>query len=75
MVFPFFGAGGALHAWHMEVARLGVKSELQVLAYTTATVTQDPSSICDLHHSSQKRQILNSLGKARDRTHIFMDPS
>ena len=25
-----------LHPWHMEVLRLGVKSELQLLAYTTA---------------------------------------
>ena len=33
----------------MEVPRLGVKLEL--LAYTTATATQDPSCIWDLHHS------------------------
>ena len=25
------------HPWHMEVPRLGVKSELQLPAYTTAT--------------------------------------
>ena len=25
--------------------------ELQLLAYTTATATLDPSHICDLHHS------------------------
>ena len=25
------------HMWHMEVPRLGVKSELQLLTYTTAT--------------------------------------
>ena len=43
-----------LHLWHMEVPRLGVKLELQPLAYTTgpATAMQDPSLICDLHHSS-----------------------
>ena len=35
---------------HMEVSRLEVKSELQLLAYTTAM--QDPSCGCDLHHSS-----------------------
>ena len=29
----------------------------------------------DLHHSSQKHQSLNSLSKARDRTHDFMDTS
>ena len=34
----------------MAVARLGVKSELQVLAYATATATATPdlSPICDL---------------------------
>ena len=29
--------------WHMEVPRLGVKSELLPLAYTTATATRDLS--------------------------------
>ena len=28
-----------------------------------------------LHHSSQQRQILNPLSKARDRTRILMDTS
>ena len=32
-----------LQPWHMEVPRLGVESELQLPAYTTATATQDPS--------------------------------
>ena len=59
----------------MEVPRLGVESELQLTAYTTATATPDPSRICNLHHSSRKRQILNPLSKARDQTHIFMDTS
>ena len=36
----------------MEVPRLDVKSELQLLAYTTATATQELSHVCDLHHSS-----------------------
>ena len=49
--------------------RLGVKSELQLLAYTTATATQDPSSMCDLYHSARQHQILlNPLREARDRT-------
>ena len=47
--------------------------ELQPLA--TATATQDPSRICDLHHSLQQRGILNPLSKAKDRTCILMDPS
>ena len=52
----------------MEVPRLGVESELQLLAYTTATATWDPSRICDPHHSSQQRWILNPLSEARDGT-------
>ena len=31
-----------LYLRHMEVPRLGVESELQLLAYTTATSMQDP---------------------------------
>ena len=30
------------HLQHMEVPRLGVESELQLLTYTTATATRDP---------------------------------
>ena len=59
----------------MEVPRLGVESELQSLAYTTATATQDPSCICNLHHSSWQRQILNPLSEARDRTRVLMNTS
>lgn len=44
--FDFFCFLG-LHLLHMEVSRLGVKLELQQLAYTTATATPDPSRICD----------------------------
>ena len=56
----------------MEVPRLGFKLELQLPAYTTVTATPDPSRICDLHHSSQQRQILYPLSEARDRTCNFM---
>ena len=63
------------HPWHVEVPRLGVQSELQLLVYTPATATQDPSCVCDLHHSSQQCQILNPLSGARDRTHNLMVPS
>ena len=59
----------------MEVPRLGVKSELQLLAYTAATAMSDPSCVFDLHHSSQQCQILNPLSEARDGTHILMDTS
>ena len=58
----------------VEVPRLGVKSELQLPAYTTATAIQDLSLVCDLHHSSQQGQILNPLSKARDRTRNLMGP-
>ena len=61
------------HFQHMEVLRPGVKLELQLLAYTTAKAKPDPSHICDLHHSSWKRWILNPLSKARDWTCILMD--
>ena len=59
----------------MEVPRLGVQSELKLLAYTIATPMQDLSCICDLHYSTRQHQILNSLSKARDQTGILMDTS
>ena len=59
----------------MEVPRLRVKSELQLLATVTATETQDPSRICDLHHSSTQRWILQPLSEARDGMHILTDSS
>ena len=57
----------------MEVPRLGVKSELQLLAYATAM--WDLSHTCDLHYSSQQHLIPNPLNEARDKTCIFMDTS
>ena len=63
----FFSFQGCSHGI-MEVPRLGVESELQLLAYVTATATWDPSQVCNLHHSSQQRQILDLLSEARDRT-------
>ena len=48
--------------------RIGAKP----LVYTTARATPDPSHVCDLHHSSQQRQILNALTEARDQTHIIV---
>ena len=58
-----------------EVSGLGVESELQLPAYTTATTTPDPSHICDLHHSSRQHRILNPLSEARDQIRILMAPS
>ena len=37
-----------LHPWPMEVPRLGIKSELQLLAYATATAIWDLRCIWDL---------------------------
>ena len=76
-------------AQHMEIEipRLGVKWELQLLAYATATAMPDLSRICDLHHShynarsshicklqhsSQQQQILKPLSEAGNQTHILI---
>ena len=69
--FIFFFLGP--HLQHMEVPGLGVESELQLSAYTTAMATPDPSCICDLLHSSWQHWILNPLTKARDQTLILMN--
>ena len=67
--FCFLG----LHLRHMDVPKLGVESELWMPAYVTAT--QDPSLVCELHHSSRQSWILNPLGEARDQTHNLVVPS
>ena len=41
---------------------------LQLPAYTTATATQDPSRICNLHHSSRQCWKLTLLSEARGQT-------
>ena len=67
--FSFF----QLYQWHTEVPRLGVESELQLLACATATARPDQSCICDLHCSLLQCLILNPLIEARNRTCILMD--
>ena len=57
----------------MEIPRLGVESELWLLAYTTAIAMPALSCICDLQHSSQQSRILNPLRQTRDQTSILMD--
>ena len=65
--FLFFFLGTRVR--HMQGPRLGVKSALQLPpAYATATATRDPSHVCDLHHISQQRGILNPLSEAGDPT-------
>ena len=71
MCFAFLGP----QSQHVEVPRLRVQSELQLLAYATATAMQYLSYVCDLHHSSQQCRISYLLSKARDQTSIFMDAS
>ena len=59
--FVFLGP----HPQHMEGPRLGFKLELQLPSYVTATAMPDPTSVFDLHHSSQQCQILNPMSEAR----------
>ena len=72
--FIFFVLLGPLPQY-MKVPGLGVQSELQLLTYITTTAMPDPSRVCDPHHSSWQRRILNPLSEARDRTHNLMIPS
>ena len=60
--FLFLGS----YPWHVEVPRLGVESELLLLAYTTATATPHLNHVCDIDHSSRQCRILNPLSEARD---------
>ena len=59
----------------MEILRLGVKLELQLLAYATATAMPDLSRVCILHHSSQQCWIPDPLSKGSDQTNILMASS
>ena len=81
--FLFFGGGGGFFVFlpflgpnprHIKVPRLEVQSEVEPLAYATATTTPNLSHVCNLHHSSQLLQILNPLSKARDQTCNLMVP-
>ena len=66
--WDFFFCFLGLHSRHMEVSRLRVELDLQRPAYTIAIAMQDPSCICNLHHSSWQHWILTPLSVARDRT-------
>ena len=69
--FAFLG----LHLQHMEVPRLGVKSELQLLDYATDMAMWGLGHICKLHRSLWQHWILNPLIEARDGTCVLMDTS
>ena len=79
LIFPiilfFFFCFLGLHLKHMEIPRPGVKMELQLPDYTTATATWDLSLVCNPHHSSLQHWILDPLSKARDQTRNLIDPS
>uniref|UniRef100_A0A8D1M674 GTPase-activating protein and VPS9 domain-containing protein 1 n=1 Tax=Sus scrofa TaxID=9823 RepID=A0A8D1M674_PIG len=49
--------------FRVKVPRLGVQSELQLLAYATATAMPDLSLVCNLHHTT----------RSRSRTNVLMD--
>ena len=59
-LFFFFFLFLGPHLLHMEASRLGVESELQLVATAvatataTATATSDLNRVCNLHHSSQQ---------------------
>ena len=61
----------------MEVPKLGIKSELQLPAYTPQPQPRQirAATATYIHHSSRQHQILNPLSQARDRTCILMDTS
>ena len=59
----------------MDVPGLGVESELQLLAYTTAMAMLDLSRICDLQRSLWQSRTLNTVSEAKDQTCILMDTS
>ena len=67
LLFIFLGP----HSRHMEVPRLGVEPDPQLLA----TATTDPSNVCNLHHSLWQCWILNPLSQAKDPTCVLMDTS
>ena len=64
-LFFFFFSFLDLHLQHMEVPKLGVKSEL----------TQNLSRICDLHHSSWQCQIPSPLSEVKDQIRILINTS
>ena len=71
LFFCFLGP----HLQHMKVPKIGIKLELQLPTYTTATATRDMSCVCNLQHSSRQPWILNPLREARDWTRNLMIPS
>ena len=72
LTFCLFRAAPTAYEGSQARGRIGA---VKLLACTTATAMQDPTCVCDLHHSSRQHKILNPLSKARDRTCVLMDTS
>ena len=61
-IFVFSGATHAAYGGSQARGLIGAVPP----AFARATATQDLSRICDLHHSSWERWILNPLNEAWD---------
>ena len=72
---PLFFVFLGLHPQQTEVPMLGLELELQLLASTRATATQDLDHIFDLCHRLWQHWILNPPSKAMDRNCFLMDTS
>ena len=57
----------------MEVPRLGVESELQLSAYTTATAQGVQAASATYTTVHRNARSINPLSKASDQTHVLMD--
>ena len=53
----------------MEVPKLGVKLELELLAYAYTTAMPEPSQVCDLHHEAKSVIYTMAHSNARSLTH------
>ena len=73
LFLPSFLSSFSLHLRHMEAPRLGVKSKLQLLAYSTAIAALYLRCICYLSCSLWLCQTLNPVSEARDQTHNIVD--
>ena len=72
--FVFFGGGGTPAAYGGSQARDPVGAVAAGPA-PQPQPTPDPSRVCDLHHGSRQRWILNPLSEARDQTRDLVDAS
>ena len=70
-IFKIFRAASVAYVGSQARGRIGAAAA----GLATATAMRDPSCICDLHHSSEQRRILNPLSGTRNRTCIRMDAS